>query len=345
MNKVYFNDFFNKEQKDRYLKSLSTESTRKSYATILRKTAIMESSLNKDLYDFNLQEISQFLFTLKATKISSLRHAGSVARNYIQWAIEQDLRKDNINPLIAITTHEWYSQFVDDSSLMLFTEKQIDNIVDSLINAQDQAVVQGVFEGISGTVMSELANMKMEHISKTNIKDKYKIKLFNDSPDGVTSREILISSNLYEILKSANKEDKYLKNNGLVSESIKSRYNVLVDNGYILKTAVHLRAAATNSNQDDGRPTQGQILGRRIKKAGEFNNFPMLTAINLRNSGMLKMARDLHRERGRLGTEEYYDICEHYDVGKKEDGTFNIDVIRRNFLNIDTINKLYGTEE
>lgn len=338
MNKVYYNDFYNSEHKERYLKSLNTESTRKSYAIILRKTEMMESSLNKDLYNFSLHEISQFLFTLKATKISSLRHAGSVIRNYIQWAIEQDLRKDNINPLVAVTTHEWYSQFVDDSSLMLFTEKRIGNIVDSLINAQDQAVVQAVFEGISGHTMSELANMKMEHISESVIEGKYRIKLFNDTPEGIKTREILISKNLFKILDEANKEVKYLKNNGVVLETIKSRVSDLVENDYILRTAVNSR----KSDGDDA-PAQAQVLGLRIKKAGEFNNFPMLTTINLRNSGMLKLARDLHVERGKLDTEEYHEICDHFDVGKKEDGTYNYIVMRRNFLNIKTIERLYGT--
>lgn len=337
MNKVYFNDFYNKEQKDRFINDQTEESTRKAYSRVLKRTALMEEKLNKDLYDFTLQEIMQFLLMLKATKLSSLQHTGSILHNYIGWAIDQDLRKDNINPLSAVTSFEWYSQFVDDSSKMLFTEKDITNIVAGCRNYQDAAPIQGIFEGIMGKANSELANMKMEHIFQDE-HGEYHIKLINDTTEGSLIREIPISEDLYDILRVANKEDKYLKNNGIVSDTAKSKFNELVENDYIIRTAINARS------EEENIPVQGQIISLRVKKVAKWNDLPQLTPINIRNSGMLKLARELYNKNGKLDREEYSEICKRFNINQKPDGAY-VNLLKKNFLNIDNIERLYGFEE
>ncbi|WP_336761476.1 phage lytic cycle repressor MrpR family protein [Paenibacillus sp. USHLN196] len=336
MNKIYDEEFFNKEQKDRYLQNLS-DATKKAYGRVLKRVSIMEKKLDKDLYDFNLQEISQFLYLLKSTKVSSLQQAGSIINNYIGWAIEQDLRKDNINPLNAVTSFEWYSQFVDDSRQTLFTEEDIENVVEGCLNFQDKAVVQALFEGIMGRENSELLNMKMEHIIETNEIDKYKIKLFNESRDGQEIREIIISGYLYNILRIANKEDKYIKNNGNLVPSTKVTHNNLIDNDYIIRSAVN-----SSIKQGVDEPASIYLVTMRLSKIAEWHNLPLLTIVNVRNSGMLKMAKDLYVERGKLEEEEYSIVCDHYNIKKDKNGLYHYGSMKSEFLNVPTIKKVYN---
>lgn len=335
MNKIYDEELYNADQKERYLKDLG-HATKLAYTRVLKRAAIMERKLNKDIYDFSLEEISQFFYLLKATKLSSLRQAGSVINNYIGWAIEQDLRQDNINPLNAVTSFAWYSQFIDDSQQSLFSEEDIGNVVDGCLNFQDKAIVQAIFEGIMGKTNSELLNMKMEHI--TGSEDEYKITLYNDKSAGVKeSREINISDFLYNILRIANKEDRYIKNNGVLKPNIKSDSNELINNDYIIRSAVN-----SGIKQGIDEPASIYLVNMRLAKIAEWHSLPQLTIVNLRNSGMLKMARDLYKKRNKLEAEEYAEIFDHFNIKKDKLGQYQYGSMRSEFLNIPTIEKVYG---
>lgn len=339
MNRVYNDEFYNESQKERFLKDLG-ESTKKAYSRILKRVSIMENKLSKDLYDFNLSEISQFLLLLKATKISSLQQTGSVIKMYIDWAIEQDLRKDNINPIGVVASFEWYGQFVDDSQQTLFSETDIAEIVDGCLNYQDKAMIQGIFEGILGRENSELLNMKMEHISATEDKDKFRITLFNDTLKGRTSREVVISRDLYDILRIANEEEIYYKNNGIVSPIIKKNSSTLIKNDYIIRSAIN---STVKQDIDDPSPTQ--LVNRRIAKISKWNNLPLLTIVNIRNSGMLKMGKELYEEHKQLEIKQIKIICDHYNIKKDRNGAYHFGAMRAEFLNADTIKRVYKLEE
>jgi len=339
MNSVYRDDFYNINQKQRFLKDLE-EPTKKAYSRVLKRVSIMENKLDKDLYDFNLSQISQFLFLLKSTKISSLQQSGSIIKMYIDWAIEQDLRKDNINPIAAVASFEWYNQFVDNSQQLVFSEEDIGNVVDGCINFQDKVVIQGIFEGIIGRGNSELLNMKMEHI--TQISDgEYKIKLFNELSNGeIEVRETPISKYLYEIMRIADKEEVYTKNNGILNPTIKKRTNDLVDNNYIIRSAVNSRI-----KQEINDPSPAQLINRRVAKIAKWHNLPLLTIVNIRNSGMLKMGRDLYLQHGKFEMNECKIVAEFFNLKKDSNDVYNLGAMRAGFLNLETIRRVYKLEE
>ncbi|MBD8838871.1 hypothetical protein IFU39_13705 [Paenibacillus sp. CFBP 13594] len=339
MNNIYEDSLYNESQKERYLETLIENNTKDAYSRVLRRASVIEKRLGMDLYDFNLGEIKQVLLLLQSTKLATTKSTGSIIQNYIRWAIEQDLRKDNINPLDAVSSSAFYSQFVDDSNPTVFSEEDIGNIVDSCLNFQDKVVVQALFEGIMGRGNSELLNMKMEHI--TQISDKeYKIQLFNELSHGeIETREIPISKYLYDILRLADKEEVYTKNNGILKDGIKKRSNQLIENDYILRSAINSRV-----KQDINDPSPTHVVNRRVGKISKWNNLPLLTAINIRNSGMLKMGRDLYLKYGKLEREEYFIICEHYNVGKQPDGSYVYSKYRVGFLNMDNLRLIYDID-
>ncbi|WKL03197.1 hypothetical protein Q0F98_05865 [Paenibacillus amylolyticus] len=54
------------------------------------------------------------------------------------------------------------------------------------------------------------------------------------------------------------------------------------------------------------------------------------------------MARDLYIKRGKLEREEYYAICEHYNVGKQPDGSYAYSRYKVGFLNMENLGLIYG---
>ncbi|PJN48815.1 hypothetical protein PAEAM_56770 [Paenibacillus sp. GM1FR] len=334
MKKIYDDNLYNESQKERFLQRQNVN-TKEAYSRVLRRASVIEKRLEMDLYDFNLNEIKQVLLLLESTKLATVKTTGSIIQNYIRWAIEQDLRKDNINPLDAVYGNDFYIQFVDDSRAVLFSEEDVGNVVDGCLNFQDKLIVQSLFEGIMGKANNELLNMKMEHI--TGSEDEFKITLYNDTRKGRESREITISDYLYNILRIANREEKYIKNNGVLKAHIKSDSNELIDNDYIIRSAVN-----SSIKQGIDEPASRYLVQSRLSKIAEWHSLPLLTVTNLRNSGMLKMARDLYIKHGKLEREEYYTICEHYNVGKQPDGSYAYSRYKVGFLNMENLSLIYG---
>ncbi|MCM3134606.1 hypothetical protein M3629_17590 [Paenibacillus polysaccharolyticus] len=337
MNKIYDDNLYNESQKERFLQRQNAN-TKEAYSRVLRRASAIEKRLGMDLYDFNLNEIKQVLLLLQSTKLATVKSTGSIIQNYIRWAIEQDLRKDNINPLDAVSGNEFFVQFVDDNNPTLFSEEDIGNVVDGCLNFQDKAIVQAIFEGVMGKENSELLNMKMEHITQIRENDemRYKIMLFNDGRKGREIREIAISDYLYNILRIANKEERYVKNNGVLKPNIKTDSRELIDNDYIVRSAV-----TSKMKQNLDEPTTKYLVQSRLTKIAEWYNLPQLTVTNLRNSGMLKMARELYIKHGKLEKEEYNIICEHYNVGKQPDGSYAHSKYKVGFLNMESLSLIY----
>ncbi|PIH59112.1 site-specific integrase [Paenibacillus sp. LK1] len=341
MNKIYYEEFYNPNQKSRYLKD-QIESTKKAYSRVLLRAAKIENKLGKDLYDFNLDEIKQLLFILKATKLSTVMHSGNIIQNYIRWAIEQDLRTDNINPLDAVASGEFYKQFLDTSEQTLFSYTEIKkDVVDECINYQDKAVILGLYEGIYGRQYSELLTLKMKFFEEINDDpDHYNVRLINETVDGNKERTLKVTSDLYNIMRIANDEDIYFKNNGLDFEGMRNNKNYLVKTDYIIRAAENARTKSSGNT-----PSAPALINRRIARIAEMYQLPMLTATNIRNSGMLKLASELYYENDKkLGKEDYEQVLRQYNVGIGKNGEISYGRLKADFLNIENIEKFYGEE-
>jgi len=329
MNIIYTEGLFNSVTKERYLKNMN-EHTRRSNERIFKIAALLENTFVTDLYNFNLAQLKQLLMTMNSSVLSTLTGAGNRIKNYIQWAIEQDLRTDNINPLDAMTSREWFEGMVDKSEATLFSEQKINELVSECVNFQDKALIRGIYEGLGGRQFSELLNAKLEHIVKKG--STIEITLFDDGDQKNKGRKMNISYELYILLQKAAKETKYLKNNGVVTEGMKSYHSLLCDNDFIIRTARDARGSENES-------APSAMVNRRLKRISKTFDLLKLTPINIRNSGMLNMAKDFYIEHGQINKKDYLAICEHYNVGK---GKVNISRLRLDFLNEQNIKLIYG---
>lgn len=339
MNKIYNEEFFNAQQKLRYL-DVQIGHTRDAYGRVLKRASLIENKLGKDLYDFSLNEIGQLLYILKASKLSTVMYSGNVIQNYIRWAIEQDLRRDNINPLDGVSSGEFYKQFVDTSNPILFHHDEIMGWVGELINHQEKLTVLGIYEGIYGRQYSELLTLKMDRVREVSSDPlNYEVELINETADGTKeSRVIPISDKLYTIMRIANNEEFNFKNNGLDAGMKHDKRN-LTKTDFIIRAAEDAR---TNSNGN--APAAPALVNRRFKKISDLFQSPTLTPTNIRNSGMLHMAYNLYRNRGRLGKEEYELVCERYNVGRTKNGGYVYARLKADFLNIENIMAIYEGE-
>lgn len=336
-NQTYTKGLYNLEQKEMYLKNLGTN-TRATYYRILNRAKPLEEQFEKDLYNFNIHEIESLMNYLNPKTFNSSFSSISVIQSYIRWAIEQDLRIDNLNPLDAIFGDEFVRKFIDTNNKMIFSEEEIRNIVGGLVNYQDSVIIQCLFEGIMGKKYSEILNLKISDVNFV----KNEIKLINDISETEVSERIIQldeGSNLPKMLELATNELIYYKNNGSVDPKAKSDRNSLVDNGFVLKVVL------MNTKIEANKPADQHLILRRLKKVAEWFNEPHLNAINIRNSGMLKMARDLYWSEGELGSNQIERICEKFNVTHRKNGVFNATRFKKEFLNIDKIKEIYGEKE
>lgn len=114
-------------------------------------------------------------------------------------------------------------------------------------------------------------------------------------------------------------------------------YIYLVRNDYVLKTGM-------TRNDGEGKADK-YLVYRRLATIGELFEKLYLTVTNIRDSGMLKMAKDLLDERGKLEKEEYHLICERFNIGKirlNGELQYNYFPYKKTFLNVETIQRIYG---
>ncbi|MNW28332.1 hypothetical protein D3C74_51560 [compost metagenome] len=328
MNKIYDHPLYNEEMKQSFVKDMDNS---KEIMRIFKRVAPLEETLGMDLYDFKLEHIEQFLKLLQSKKVNPVKQAAGIVELYIKWAIVQGERQDTSNPFDEIQSVDFYRAFVDTRVQTIFSEEELNDMVDGAINFQDKIVVQALFEGIYGREYSELLHLQIQDVRA----DTLTVLLHEDDKGIRRQRTIPISQQLYDIIRIANKEKEYKKNNGIVSPSIKKDYNELVTNSYVVRPARNVRTRDANA------PAHPALINRRIATLAEYYGRKGLTPTNIRNSGMLKMARDLYEEKGQLGDVEYKLICDHYNTGITAAG-YNLNRFKIDFLNHDTLNQIYS---
>ncbi|UNK20456.1 site-specific integrase [Paenibacillus sp. N3/727] len=333
-NKIYEQGLFNEEQKNRFLKDL-TQNTYAAYLRVLNRAKSLEEQLEKDLYDFNIYEIEKLIDYLNPNTLSSVTTSVSVIQNYIRWSIEQDLRGNNLNPLDAIVGDEFYRKFIDKSNKVIFSLSEIEDITGGLVNFQDSAIVQAIFEGVMGKRYSEILNLTIQDIDEEN----NELLLKNEvNEHEIVERKLKVSPELIKMLIKAAEETEYYKNNGNPSVKVKSPTANLSKSNYVFRNTL------LNTKEIDR--ADYFLVFRRLKKIADWNEQPYLTGINIRNSGMLYMANLLYKNSQKLEKPEIDCICEAFNISKiKNSNDYHTTKFRKEFLNIDKIIEVYGAGE
>lgn len=322
-NKIYDESLFNEEHKLRFLKGMG-EASFLSHSRILKRASILEKQLEKDLYDFNLFEVSNLMKLLAPTTAPSSRNQLQNIKKYIDWAISNDLRFDNINPLLATMTEPFIERFVDHSRKYLFTDKEIDSIVGRIVNFQDSALIQCLFEGIMGRAYSEILN-----ILQTDINPESNILIVRNKPafGSLVEREVSISDKLLRLLQSAARQTTYSDNNGTSTGRVPIKE--LISNSYIIRPVdMHTKHMDV---------ADSSLVSRRIRVISKWFDYPYLSPNNIRKSGMLRYAKELMDKSGKFDRIEVSAVCQKFNIDVKGSAR-----LVSEFLNIETIESLYS---
>lgn len=177
-----------------YMKSRIVAET--SLYSLFRKTQKYEEKLNKDCCQFTQDEVLEMYKDFKAKSVFVLLNYNVILKAYCAWQkyyngltikiAYENITKDMLLPLIP-----------KDVMQVLSREDVID-IEDQLYNWTDKAIIEALFEGLSGNSMRDLTSINIDMIDH-----KRKQLLF---PDG---RVFDLTDRLYDLLIKSFNETEY----------------------------------------------------------------------------------------------------------------------------------------
>lgn len=326
-NIQYLDEYYNKAVKDEFISEYGS-TTQKTISRIFKVSRKSENDTNKDLYDFNREQLRRLLFLFMPKTIGSSNLNLTWISKYIDWSI-QNSYLDGTNPLDGVSK-EWSAQFVVTSNKKFWTLNELEKALRKLKleNAQDEVIPRLLFESVRGTNNSEILNLQKDDIKILS----NELRLY----DSVEKKErtIKVSDKLIQICEAALREDKYVKSNGNYSKDLKASPEAsLVDNYYVIKSSMtrtdHLQEADTH------------IVHRRLSNmAEELGEEGFSSPMNLYYSGLLYKLYIKFCEDQNVSEETYSKIFK--DAG--EDSTQVQTRIRNEFLNIETLKTVYADE-
>lgn len=317
MDKIY-----NPEIKEKFLMSYDNEDTRKTIRRVFNKSHVAEDLLEKDLYDFNESEISKVMKSLNPHSLSVSKSIGGYISAYISWAIKNGFRKNNLNPMDGLDDN-FYKQFIDTSKKIHWSEDEFLDLVKKLYNPQDQALLTLIFNGIMGEDFVELKELKKDDV---NWKD-------NEVYIKRRDEKIKIPDYCMEFLDGAVKQKTYyiMEGNG------EYREHELFDSDYVFRNMVSKRI-------NHPKQLTTAMIYNRFRVIKEYFDLEYFTPNAIKQSGMIKMAVDLWKERGKLTKEEFALIGQRFNLNK-----INIDnyeyynkSMMKMYINEENIRNLYG---
>lgn len=142
---------------EEYLRSKVVAST--SLYAIFRKTERFEQNLDKDVSEFNKEEILNMLKSFRSKSVNSLLNYVVILKHYSRWTT--GVVGQNDYELIGKKDVE---SLVDKNANVLLTREDLDEIEENLLNWTDRAIVELLWEGIAGPNMKELFYFSKENV-------------------------------------------------------------------------------------------------------------------------------------------------------------------------------------
>jgi len=189
---------YNSEIKTRFIEEREQDiKINPGYLTkLFKKTAILERHLNKDLCNFNYYDILDLIKGLHCTSIRVVAQYKSTFSTYVGWCLHQGLVVDGQNHFEELVP-DVYSQCINQliASNFFVTEERMQEWLEDLLNASDQMILLGLFEGLDSVEMSDLANLKMSDVDVEN-------RIVHTA----SGRNVKISNQLLEYILEADEE-------------------------------------------------------------------------------------------------------------------------------------------
>ncbi|MFS1518571.1 hypothetical protein V1503_19220 [Bacillus sp. SCS-151] len=290
-------ELYNEALKNRYLNEFENEDSRVviKYVFVASRNS-EENVLERDLYNFNKEQIGTIIQSMSPKTLNTARSYTAYIRQYITWAIKNGYRENNLNPLDT-ANKEWYSQFIDKTYKIHFSDEEFEDFIESFENAVDQAMFQLFYEGAMGEDFSEIKNLNYYDIDW----NKNTIELKDDASE--EKRKLKISDRCVRYLKNAYAQEKYMSYN-VKTKNFNEKE--LFTGDFIFRNVKHHRTK-------DIVLSTG-VIYTRINAIKEIHGLDYLTPNGIRQSGMLKEAAEVLQEEGELKYKQFAKLGEKFNV-------------------------------
>jgi integrase len=322
---------YNEAIKDSFLESIENDGSRNTISYVFKASETTEKILGKDLYNFSIEEIGLVLNNMTGNSITTVRSNAVNIRIYITWCIQNGYRDNNLNPLDGYG-NEWYGQFVDKTKKIHWAEDEFySEIVEKLHNAQDQALLSLIFEGVLGKGFNELKEILEKHINWS----KNEITIKRDGVD----KTIKLSDRTMRYLDNAIK-DKYYRTFSEKTGDYHERE--LISSGYLFK---NMKSPRTR----EGEPLSLQVFYNRTQAIKDQFSMDYLTPNSIKQSGaiyhtyLLAKEKVENGEEPEIGYHELSIIGDKYNSSKMKQGdyTYYNTGLLKEYVSSENIKELY----
>ena len=249
-----------------------------SLYSLFRKVEPYEEELNKDCSEFTEEEILKMYGNFAARSHYVLLNYNVILKAYCAWkkhyyGLNNDIAYESI-------TTDMARALIPEDAKKVLTREEVTEIEDQLYNWTDQAIIEALFEGISGNSMRDLASIELSMINK-----KEKMLVF---PDG---RVFELTDRLCDLLIKACNEYEYV----CYGDTLKVKK---------LFGAKGLYKERDNAHALDSDDKFFRWFYRRIMSCRKFVGIDGLTMKNLQTAGMVHYLR-IGMESTGLGIKEF----------------------------------------
>ena len=162
---------YNKQQKERYLLFREKKSTDviPLIKSIFKKIGGIEKIYEKDVGDFNREQIEDLLYYLGLGTVSSIAFVYYCLTDYVDWCISEGLIKDGMNHLRDIEYNS-LGNYINKNiaSSKLLTREDVLNQLLVLNNPRDKLFLLSAFEFGVGAGYEDFLDMEMGDVEKEN---------------------------------------------------------------------------------------------------------------------------------------------------------------------------------
>lgn len=190
---------YQSEMKEGFIKDYlrSRVVARTSLYSLFRKTEPFEGQKKKDCSQFDKDEVLSMYSDFKAKSIYVLLNYNTILKAYCAW--RRYYHKENVTESYENINIELLKPCVPPDSNKFLSREEIMEIEDQLYNFTDKAILEGLWEGLSGPSMNDLVR-----INRDMVDIEEKTLYFSDG------RVVQLTDRLYEFLIRAFSETEYM---------------------------------------------------------------------------------------------------------------------------------------
>ena len=253
---------YQSEMKEGFIKDYmrSRIVARTSLYSLFRKTEPFEEENKKDCSQFSQEEVLTMYTAFKAKSVYVLLNYNVFLKAYCAW--KQYYKKETTTKSYDNITIDLLKPCIPPDSMKFLSREDITDIEIQLYNDTDRAIVECLWEGISGPSMNDLIS-----INRNVINHDEKTIYF---PDG---KIVQLTDKLYDLLLKAFDETEYM----CYGETL--RVKKLIGAGSLYKER-------DNAHATDSADRRFRWVYRKLQNFRDHVGIPGLTMKNIHISGM-----------------------------------------------------------